>query len=217
MKHLRRAGLSLLVVLALAGAGASAASAALPEFVPGAPAGLESTMKTIKLETIGKVRVTCKHGGDGGSMTGPKTVSVKLFLIECSIPGALCTSPGAAPGNIETATLTGTLGYIHKAMKVVGLDLTSPSAPFMVFNCGATPFVVEGSLIGHITPINKLLAPGEFFALKFAQKEGHQKPTNLEGEPLDVLMTSVGGKPFEPSGLAAVDDLFFTAPEEVHA
>jgi hypothetical protein len=142
---------------------------------------------------------------------------VKLFLNECSIPGALCTSGGAPIGTIESANLTGTLGYIKKPMKQVGLDLTSGLAPMFTFTCGVTPFVVEGSVIGRISPVNKVLVPGESFKLKFAESEGKQKTMMFEGEPIDVLHTSIGGGPFEESGLKSVDSLFFTGTEEIKA
>jgi hypothetical protein len=198
----------VVVSLLVGAAGASSASAALPEFAP-VPAGFESLIKAPKLETVGKTKVICKHGADLGQGTGPKTLEVKIKLFECKIPGALCTSGGAAPGEIVTPPLIGTLGYITKAPKVVGLDLTSPLAPIMQFMCGATPFVVEGSVIGRITPINKPLPPGMHFTLAWAQKEGVQKFQHFEGEPIDVLNTSIGGKPFEPTGFAGTDEIFF--------
>jgi hypothetical protein len=218
MKHFKHAGLAAVAVLALGAIGASTASAALPEFVPGPPSGMESTIKKVKFQTVGGTLVTCKHGADGGSMTGPKTLSMKLFLFECSIPGALCTTAGKPVGEIETSSLLGTLGYIKKPMKTVGLDLASGLAPFMVFECGATPFVVEGSVIGRISPVNVPRKGGEPFQLKFAQTAGHQKPMSFEGEPIDVLQTSIGGAPFEESGLKATDQVFLTAAvEEIKA
>lgn len=217
MKHLRRLTVSFAIASSLAIAGPSAATAALPEFVNGSPHGLESILKTTKLETVGKTAVTCKHGSNRGEVTGTKTVAIEIFLAECKIPGALCTSPGAEPGDIITPTLLGSLGYIQAVKKMVGLDLSSPTAPIAVFFCGPASFVVQGSVIGKITPVNKLLSAGEHFTLKFSQKEGKQKPANFEGEPTDVLQTSINGKPFEESGLATTDEVFFAAPTEIKA
>jgi hypothetical protein len=218
MRHLRRFAACLLVSVSVSvcGVGATTASAALPEFVP-VPAGFESLLKATKLETVGKTKVTCKKGGDAGKGIGPKELDVTLFLQECKIPGALCTSAGAVPGEIVTPTLLGTLGYIHKVPKAVGLDLTSPSGPIMQFMCGATPFVVTGSVIGKIGPLNKPLPPGTPFKLVFAQKEGKQKYPNFEGEPPDVLLTSIGGGPLEESGLSGVDEIFFVGTIAIQA
>ena len=209
MRYLRRSAICLLVSVGIGGFAAAAASAALPEFVP-VPAGFESLLKATKLETVGKTKVTCKHGGNFGHGTGPKTLEISFKLFECKIPGAFCTSPGAAIGEIVTPPLVATLGYITKAPKVVGLDLTSPVGPIMEFTCGATPFTVLGSVIGRITPLNKVLPSSTPFKLAFAQKEGHQKFPALEGEPPDVLMTSISKGPFEESGLAGVVEIFLT-------
>jgi hypothetical protein len=154
---------------------------------------------------------------DFGKATGPKTLEITLVLTECKIPGALCTSGGSALGEIRTPPLVGTLGYITKAPKVVGLDLTSPFAPIMQFMCGVTPFVVEGSLIGRITPLNKPVPGGMHFTLAWAQKEGVQKFQHFEGEPIDVLSTSIGGGAFELSGFAGVDEIFFGGINEIVA
>jgi hypothetical protein len=211
MQHLRRLAVAVLVSAVLGAVGAGSASAALPEFVP-VPSGFESLIKAPKLETVGKTRVVCKKGANFGKGTSPNTLEVHIKLFECKIPGALCTSAGAAPGEIVTPPLTGTLGYITKAPRVVGLDLTSPLAPIMQFSCGITPFVVEGSLIGRITPLNKPQPPGMHFTLAWAQKEGIQKFQHFEGEPIDVLSTSIGGGAFEPSGFAGTDEIFFVGP-----
>jgi len=217
MKHLTRIALGSALLLALAAAGASPAAAALPEFVPGTPPGFESALLETQLETVGKTTITCKRGGDGGQVTGPKTLTVRINLLECSIPGAPCTSAGAAPGEIESAVLTGTLGYIKAAKKDVGLDLTSPTAPILAFMCGATPVVVEGSVIGKLKPVDKPVLPGKHVTLKFAEKAGKQKPTHFEGGPADVLETSINGAPFEQSGLVGSDELLFVAPLEIRA
>jgi hypothetical protein len=216
MRHFRRLAASLLVCVAIGGISTSAVFAALPEFVP-VPAGFESLLKATKLETVGKTKVTCKKGGNAGQGINPNTLEMRLFLQECKVPGALCTSAGAPLGEIVTPTLLATLGYIHKAPKTVGLDLTSPSGPIMQFMCGATPFVVAGSVIGKIGPLNKPLPPGTPFKLVFAQKEGKQKYPNFEGEPPDVLMTSIGGLPFEESGFAGSDEIFFVGTIEIKA
>jgi hypothetical protein len=218
MTHRRRFVLTSTVALVTCAGGASSALAALPEFMPPTEAGIESVLKASHLETVGKTIVKCKKGGDGGAITGPKTVRLTITFVECSIPGALCTTSGKPFGVIETAPLTGELGYIHKSTKVVGLDLfASGGGPFATFECGATPFVVIGSVIGRIAPVNKVVNAGEHFTLKFAEKEGLQKPPSFEGAPPDVLSTSIGGGPFETTGLAATDEVFVIGTVEIKA
>jgi len=218
MKSLTRFALLLLMACATGAAGASAASAAPPEFVPGSPHGLESVLKKTKFETVAKVLVTCKHGGNAGALTGPKTVTVTIHFTECSSGRIPCMSLGANPGEIVTSELDGTLGYIRAAKKMVGLDLSAAVPPFMTFSCGAAlSFVVDGSVIGRITPVNTPLLGGQPI-LKFMQKAGKQKTPSFEGEPIDVLDASINGGAFEEAGLATTDDLFFVpALEEIKA
>jgi hypothetical protein len=113
----------------------------------------------------------------------------------------------------------GTLGYVTRAPKVVGLDLSEPTGgPLAVFFCGEDLRIeVFGSMIGRITPINKAIAPGSHATLKFAQKEGHQAIRMLLGGPPDVPMTSVLGGPLEESGLSSTDLLMFAAPIKIIA
>jgi hypothetical protein len=67
-------------------------------------------------------------------------------------------------------------------------------APIAEYVCGpALHGVVDGSVIGKLTPVNVLLAPPKAFALKFVQKKGKQAITHLFGEPLDILATAFGG------------------------
>lgn len=86
----------------------------------------------------------------------------------------------------------------------------------MEFVCGPLKVVVDGSVIGKATPVNKLIKPPGHFTLKFAQSAGKQKPTHFESGPIDVLSTSFGG-PFLESGLASTDTITFLAPMMIAA
>jgi hypothetical protein len=219
MQLVTRLALCLAAVLAVGAAGTSVASAAPPEFVPGGVQGFESIIpKKVKFETAKKTKVICTNGFDFGQVTGTKTMTITLLFQQCSIPGALCTTPGAEFGEIRTAGLEGTLGYIEAAKRKVGVDLVSPLGPIAMFTCGATVFVVEGSVIGRITPVNKLVSPGTPFKLKFMKKAGKQNPMSFEGGPVDVLQTSINGGPLEESALAAKDEVFIAGgPVEITA
>ena len=103
-------------------------------------------------------------------------------------------------------------------MKRVGLDLSAGLVPVTTFTCGPASFVVEGSVIGRLTPVNKMVMIPNHFKLKFMQKMGKQNPMSFEGEPVDVLQTSINAGPFEESGLSAKDEVFITGgPVEVTA
>jgi hypothetical protein len=206
-------------VIAVSAMTAAVAAAAPPEFSPPFPNALTSTSKAMTLETIGGLKVKCKADTNKGEVTGPATAAMTIGFTGCTIPGARCQSPNGLPGEIVTQPLLGTLGYVTRAPKVVGLDLSEPTGgPLIVFSCGEDLRVeVFGSLIGRLTPLNKTILPGAHMALKFAQKEGHQAIKMLLGAPLDVPMTSVLGGPLQESGIATTDLLKFAAPIRITA
>ena len=110
-----------------------------------------------------------------------------------------------------------TLGYINEPKKEVGVDLsTATGGPLMEFMCGPLKTVVDGSVIGKITPVNKLVKPPAHYTLRFAQSAGKQKPTKFESGPTDVLSTSFGG-PFAESGLSSTDSISFAVPTMIAA
>ncbi len=218
MKRTRAIGLCMGVVFVMSALTATSALAALPEFV--APPGLPftSTSKATTLETVGKVKVKCTADTNKGEVTGPNTLTMTISFTGCTstkVAGVLCQSPNGLPGEIVTSLLFGTLGYISTEPTAVGLDLASPTgAPVATILCGALVDTVVGSVIGTVTPINKLVKPGKHLTLKFSQSKGIQKPTNFFLGPLDILESSFGG-PFEPTGLKSSDAISFPAPVEV--
>lgn len=218
MKRMSVAGLCLLVMAATSAGTAVSASAALPEFSAPFSKTFTSTSKTSVLETVGGVAVTCTADTNSGEITGPQTGSMSIVFTGCKLGKVPCNTPGAAPGVIATATLSMKMNYINKAKKEVGIDLLEAAgAPFLSYGCGPVlRGTVIGSVIGRITPINKLVTPPEKFILKFAQAIGVQKPVKLEGAPVDVLETSFGG-PFEQTGLASTDLILFGEPVKLIA
>lgn len=90
--------------------------------------------------------------------------------------------------------------------------MEAAGAPFLSYGCGPVlRGVVIGSVIGRITPINKLVTPREKFILKFAQAVGVPKPLKLEGAPIGILETSFGG-PSEQTGLASTNLILVGEP-----
>jgi hypothetical protein len=212
----------LAVMLATGAAFAATASAAPPEFSAPFPNPFTSASKASTLETVTKVRVKCTASTDSGMVTGPKTVSVRIDFTSCTttaIAGVLCQSPNGAPGEIQTELLLGTLGYVTAPPATeVGLDLSNPTGgPLAVFFCGTLKGEVFGSVIGKVTPLNKVITPGKHVGVKFMQKAGHQTIKMLLGGPLDVPFTSLGGGPLVESGLAFSDSLTFAAPIAIKA
>jgi hypothetical protein len=225
MTHLKRVALGVAVAGVLSGAGSATASAALPEFVPGAPAPFTSTIGAATFETaVTKVLVQCTNGTNEGEITSPNTVLITIRLKGCHHGEVPCNSPNGVPGEIQYVRLTGTLGYIRLASPtkpaLVGLDLSSPAGALLTsFSCGAALNVnVRGSMIGAISPINKVVLPPKgHFVVKWAQLKGHQKVNHFAGGPLDFPEASVNGGPIEASGLTATDTVKLPVPEEIKA
>lgn len=213
MKRMRVVGVCLVAVLAVGAATATAASA-LPEFTGPFPKTFTSTSKASLFETVGGTKTKCTADTNTGAITGPQSGEIQITFTGCKLGKTPCNTPGAVPGTIVTNALSLTIGYINKAKKVVGADLVEPTsgAGFLAYGCGPLIFVrVQGSVIGRIRPINKLVTPAEVFKLKFAQALGVQKYPNLEASPVDILESSFGG-PFEVTGLGSTDAILFGEP-----
>lgn len=219
MKRIRTLGLCCMTALVLSAGAAASASAALPEFVGPFPTPFTSKSGKTTLETVKKATITCTADTGNGEVTGPKTGVTTITFTGCEFAtlGIVCNSTGVPPGDIVTATLVMTLGYINGPKKEAGIDLsTATGGPLMEFSCAGLRVLVDGSVIGRITPVNKVVKPPSHFTLKFTQAAGKQKPTKFEAGPTDVLSTSFGG-PFAESGLSSTDEISFPIPVTVAA
>ncbi len=198
---------------------ASSASAAPPEFSPPFPNPFKSASGKSTLQTISKIKIKCLADTNVGEIIGPNALTVTIGFTGCELKKVPCNSPNGLTGEIVTSQLVGKPGYIvNPAIKEVGVDLsTATGAPLMEFTCtpGTRAFVV-GSVIGKITPVNKMVKPPGHFTLAFKQKNGKQVIANLFAEPPDVLSTSFGG-PLEESGLSSTDKITLAAPMTVIA
>ncbi len=218
MRRICIGGLCVAAIGATTGAFTASASAALPEFSGPFGKTFTSTSGASRLRAVGGKRVLCTAGTNVGEITGPKTGVVTITLTGCTLKKVPCNTPGASSGEIVSPAYAMAIGYINKATKRVGVDLTEPAGGFfLLFSCtSGTRVAVIGSVIGRITPVNQLVTPSATFTLRFQQVGGVQKPTKLEGEPLDVLETSFNG-PFEGAGFRSEDKILFTEPVTLSA
>ena len=159
---------------------------------------------TASLTTIKGSKVTCLGETSTGEYTGPMTVGgVVLRFTGCERLGEKCSTAGVA-GEIVTAPLEGALGIIkvstEGALKnQIGLDLfpVGGTGFVMVFNCGATPASVRGSVIVPVAAnVMKLTA-----TLNYEQLKAKQHVESFSGEPRDVLEAAFGAGAFEQTGL----------------
>lgn len=200
MKRLMRLMLGSVAVLVISAASASSALAALPEFKGPMPDPFLLGGK-VKLETPTKSILVKCEGGLVGEITGPTSTTGVLNAEHCKDKTLVCTTTGEAfPGQIGSNSLEGTLGYVVKAKKHVGLDLSPPiGVPFISFTCGASlEVLIRGSVIGEVTPVNRSTTA---LVVKYAATKGIQKVQHLEGGAVDTLEASINGGPYEAIGL----------------
>jgi hypothetical protein len=174
----------------------------------------------LSLETVGGFLLTCKGGTGSGEYTSPKTVGgLVLALNACEFAGGKCNSPGKGTGQVTTAALEGVLGVAKIGTEsprndTLAIELHAPVGQnFAEISCGGLPVVVRGSMLHNVAANAMKLTATE----KFIQSKGMQKPDHFAGgTPKEhVLETSIGGGPFEQSGLALTSIL--TNEEKVEA
>ncbi len=216
--HRMRITAACLMAAFAVGAATAASASALPEFTGPFPKTFTSTSKAALFETVTGKKTKCKADTDTGEITGPQSGEIQITFTGCKFGKIPCNTPGVVPGMIVTNPLSIRIGYINKAKKIVGADLVeSAGAGILAYGCGSATFVkMQGSVIGRLLPINKLVTPSEVFKLNFAQTLGNQIFPNLEGGPKDVLESSFGG-PFENTGLATMDSILFGEPVKLLA
>src|SRR5262249_35786930 len=88
------------------------------------------------------LNVECANEVNTGEAAAPgKVANVKVLFTGCAALGSLpCHSKGKAEGEVETNTLKGSLGYIKKSTKEVGvlLEPTKKGGLFAEFVCGGS-------------------------------------------------------------------------------
>jgi alpha-tubulin suppressor-like RCC1 family protein len=178
------------------------------DWLPGPGPNAKFTTKikldtTFTLEGVGGTKLTCTSAKGTGLYTGAKTLgSVVLTFTGCAFGGSKCSTAGANAGELVTTTLVGELGIIKTSTEGVvhneiGLDLKAPGGGTMVeFSCSTLAGKWKGSVIVPVKT-NKML-PTQI--LKYAAAKGKQKPEAFEGQPKDIIESSLGASEIEQSG-----------------
>jgi hypothetical protein len=150
---------------------------------------------TATLETIHKVKVTCKTEASSGEYTSSKTVgNIAVKFTGCESLKYKCKSPGAAEGEIKTRVLAGTLRWETATKSKVAIDLVPQEGElFVEFQCGPANAIVKGSVMTNV-PVN---IAKTVFEQKFTATKGKQKPefyyTASKEKIKDVLISKIGG------------------------
>jgi hypothetical protein len=163
---------------------------------PGAAGKFKGVSNAMTLETLGKTKIKCTAGSSEGEYTGPKTQTVSLRLTGCLTgSGAAAKScQSAAAGEIQTATLAGSIDFIKENLQqeipVIGVDLRPASgSDLATFECGGSPQSLSGSVIVPITVVDKMKTS---FKEKASATGGIQAPEAFEEASKDTL--SLGGE-----------------------
>jgi len=147
------------------------------------------------LETVHKVKVTCKTEVSSGEYTSPKTVgNINVTFTGCESLGYKCKTTTSAEGELSTVPLAGTLRWENATKTKVAIDLVPQSGElFIEFQCGPADAKVQGSVMTNV-PVDIVKT---VFEQKFTAKLGKQKPEyyyTATGEKVkDVLISKIGG------------------------
>jgi hypothetical protein len=203
MRSKFRGGFVLLVaVLALGAVGVSSASAALPEF------SLSNTKEKLPVSFTGTggsatwsapgYTFECNSTTMAGTISAAKAVTKgSLIFNGCKVGADKCHSEGSENSEqIKTGPVEGTLAYISKTAKTVGIDFKAEGSEYWttMICFGGSRQRVRGSVVIPITSINKLATSFTLTARgsggSYEDESGLKHTVKLEGE-------IVGGQVFE--------------------
>lgn len=173
------------------------------------PEKTESEVAKLHEEVL-SIKVECGAESSSGEEHGKDSiVNVSVTFTGCHAGGTIpCTSSGAASGEVKVNPLKGSLGYINKAEKKVGvlLEPVTKHGRFAEFECGAG---IVGSVVGvgnkkegawyepekdggydgiisPITPVNTM--SNAFEQVYSASLETDENaPRSFEGKHIDLL------------------------------
>jgi hypothetical protein len=159
MRHLKLAGMLLILALAASGLAAATASAAAPEFLDNvAKNTFTGTSGAGKLEDpVTKLTIACKKDNvllEGNEITGPKAITADVHFEGCTLAGLPANSLGDAK-EVILAKATGELCFTNKAPLTVGILFKITPVHIEV------PSILElvevtGTALGTITPVGTL-------------------------------------------------------------
>jgi hypothetical protein len=168
----------------------------LPEFVPGKgqsfPIVLENKLHGgyASIEPNASFPNSCGEDRTKAEITGAKAVSVTLEWTGCKGgAGEEFHSKGAPAGTIVIPG-SGTLVYIDRATKQVGIALTLKEA-ISVLSGTTSAFSIESGVIIPITPVGAEIEAGDTFDLPIHEKsESNQEFTSYENESSETELLS---------------------------
>lgn len=149
--------------------------------------------------------VRCTADTEEGSLSGKDGLSKVLVKFKScrleSLETVTCKTPGAAEGEVVTASLSGRLGYVEVLGKKVGALLKPETGEEFTkgeISCGVLAKIkIRGSIIGEVTPINTFTSKVK---LIFKVVEGQQEWREIQIEEMPQtakLESSTNGGVFQ--------------------
>jgi hypothetical protein len=206
---------TFVAIIAVSAIMSATASAALPEFTPGA-AGTKFTGKSGAgtLSTAAKGIIECGTDQVAGELIGTtkKEAIATITFKSCKAFGILGTkSLGDVEGTI-LAKVELELCYINKAKKEVGM-LTELAETVHVEVAGKL-LKISGDAVGAITPVN---IKGKNFTITYKQKGGTQEPSGCEGKTENYEVQENETGPVEKAGEETTETTEFTIEQTLVA
>jgi hypothetical protein len=155
------------------------------------------------------IAIECVSENNTGKASGKDGVTnVSVRFHQCALFGSIPCSNTPNEGEVLVNPLKGTLGYINKGAKEVGVNLTpeKKKGDFVQFSCGGGLGTVVGEagkagpheggpvylpkgggdgIISPITPVNQM--SGAFTQVFTTTEDAENIPNKFEGKPLQVL------------------------------
>jgi hypothetical protein len=156
-----------------------------------------STVGESVLETVHKVKISCKAGTGSGTVTGIKSAEGTLTLTGCVSGGSSCHSGEAKSGEIDVgptllSVLAGPTGGVYSFL-----------LKEIIIHCSSVEARLKGSFLVPIAETSELKSEFKFTA---AQKEGIQQPVeeeNTKKEKEKFTLELSLGEGFSQTGVSA--------------
>jgi len=211
MKHIRTAGMALMVVLALSSIASATASASVkPQFLPEATAKVPIVFTDKSgishFEIKGGSVVTCQKDTSTGEVLGLKLGEFDILFLECESLGIACTGlADTVSGSILV------LGEFHVWYVLLSTKLQTGIAFLLKevhFECGKILLVIRGCMAGLVKPLNKKT---NSLITELKQEKGVNDITQVLNEEEKLigckLETSINSGVFEPTGAETVEEM----------
>jgi hypothetical protein len=180
---------------------------------PGPNNKFSGSGKAATLETVAGSKISCLESTNAGEYTGLKTASIGIAFKGCTRGSSKepCQSAGASAGEVKTAALQGTLGFVRDTAiegvtsLSVGWSLTHEPS-LISAECGSAheSLLVTGAVIAPAGTVDVMSLAN---TLKLKASAGKQIPEAFEEEAKQTLTETLGSIGPEQAGLTSTEKL----------